>query len=176
MKNSILKIIACLYALLLFANCSKDDTPSDTPNTENTDYYFTAKVEGTEDFEVNGFVFASDISFSETTTSIITGATYEDESRSIAMGFTNINGPGTYTLFDPSIHDPDTSSYVSSLIYGEDDTGWYALSFFNNVTATVTITEFNEGSITGTFNFTGFDIDSDTKKNITDGQFKVKRL
>jgi len=178
MKKLIFKIVVCLSVIILFTNCSKDNNSEGESESSKPlgDYYFTAKVSDAEDFEVEGFLFASNLNISDTSTSIITGATYEDESRSIAMGLTNIDSPGTYTLLNPSIHDIDTSSYVTSLIYGENDVAWHATYFLNNVTATVTITEFNESSITGTFHFIGVDIDSKTEKAITEGQFRVKRL
>jgi len=154
-------------------SCSNNND-NDTPNIDDT--FLTAKVDGV-DFEVRGSLFAVTTNISGITSTSM-GATYDDESKTITMGITNLNntGTGTYPLFDASIHDAQTSPYTSTLIYGEGDIGWYATFFQGNVSGTITITALDTNYVFGTFHFIGFDIDSQTEKNITEGAFKFKRL
>ena len=179
MKNSILKITICLCAILFFANCSKDDDNSNEEETISTDGIFIkAKVDGVN-FEIQDpFLFAVDSNIGGINF-ISIGANSDDETSSINIGLSNVNSTGTYTLLN-TLNEEDVlaSSYISSLIYSQEDTAWFAGTLFgnNDVSATVNITEFNESFVAGTFHFTGYDIVSETEKTITDGEFRVKRL
>lgn len=167
MKKSI--FITSFIAFLMVISGS-DDEPI-TP-ISNSDTFLTAKVDGV-DFEVRGNLFAVDSEIAGDSSTLM-GASYDDESRTINMGITNLNSTGTYSLIDIAKDDPLTSKYASSIIYGEGSTGWYAIHYLRDVTATITISELNNSYVTGTFNFIG--VDSKTEKSVTDGRFKFKRL
>jgi len=178
MKKSILKITVCICALVFFTNCSKDDDNQDNNDGRvSSDTFLRAKIDGV-DFEIqDDFLLAvtTDVGGIRST---IMGATNEDESMGITFGLSNVNSIGTYTMLS-GLEDEEevlTSSYVSSIIYSEGDTGWFATNFIGRTSATVTITEFDGDYIIGTFSFIGFDIESQTEKNITNGEFKFKKL
>lgn len=171
MKNIIFKTLFMSILLALCVSCAGDD---DGANTNGDETFLFAKVDGV-DFEVKELIYATSITMGEIKTTLM-GASYVDESRTISMSLANVDGPGTYHLFDQSIHDPQTSAYVSSMVYGNGTTGWYAIDQLADVSATVTIVDYSSSYIMGTFNFTGLDLDSETRKNITEGAFMFKRL
>ena len=171
MKNSIFKTVFTSL-LIIFISCGNDDTGDD--NVLSDDTFLTAKVDGV-DFEVRGSLFAVSSTIGDLNSTIM-GATYDDESKTINIGIANLNSIGAYTLIDVENDDPLTSSYASSLIYAEQDTGWYAIRLLSGVAGTITVTELNAGYVLGTFNFNGYDINSETEKVITEGRFKFKRL
>lgn len=170
MKNSTFKTILAVFLLGLCISCSNDDGGGDVLNN---DTFLTAKVDGV-DFEVRGSLFAVDSNIGGVKSTIM-GANLDDDSKSISMGITNLT-TGTHVLIDAENDDPLTSSYVSSLIYGEGKTGWYAIHQLSGAAGIITITELNDSYVVGTFSFTGVDIDSQTEKNISTGRFKIKRL
>jgi hypothetical protein len=174
MKQSIFKTVFTALLLVLFLSCGSDDDGDNGGNPNNEDTFLTAKVDGV-DFEVRGSLFASSTSFSGIEATFM-DATYNDDSKTINMGISNLNSTGTYTLFDAMTDDPLTSTYLSSLIYGEGDEGWLATFFQGNVSGTVTITELDAGYLVGTFQFTGYNINDETEKNITEGSFRFKRI
>lgn len=171
MKTAFLKTGILTLVCIIFTSCGSDDKPS---KAVTDDTFLTAKVDGVA-FEVKGSLFAVETNVGGIKSTQM-GANYEDDSKSITMGVSNLTRTGTYSLIDAATDDPLTATYASSIIYGEGDTGWYAIHFLNNVTATITITALDDGYLEGTFSFNGFDINTDTEKSITDGRFKFKKL
>jgi len=159
MQKSIFKITMYLCFILLLVNCSKDDTRIEFQEEEiNTSSY--SAPNGIISTEING--------------GYVVGA------KSIGISLANITNVGTYTSLDPEllINQAQTESYVLSCTYFDEQVEWLSTTLQGSKPTTVTLTEFNDNYIIGTFSFTGGDfsdleITSIPQKTIT-GSFKVK--
>lgn len=174
--KTIFKTLVMLLAIITIFSCSSDDDDGEA-NQSTSDTYLRAQIDGV-DFEVQEDFFFAVTSNISGISSTIMGASNEDESMGITLGLANVDSTGTYTFLTGLENEEEisNSSYVSSIIYFEDDKSWFASVILGSVSATVTITELDESFIIGTFSFIGFDIESQTEKTITNGEFKFKRL
>jgi len=164
MQKSIFKITMYLCFILLLVNCSKDDTSEDQSDSSG-DTFLTAIVDGEM------------IEFQEEE---INTSSYSAPNGIIS---TEINGGyvvGAKSILDPEllINQAQTESYVLSCTYFDEQVEWLSTTLQGSNPTTVTLTEFNDNYITGTFSFTGGDfsdleITSIPQKTIT-GSFKVK--
>ena len=182
MKTQILKIALLFIVVTSITSCSKDDNDGNDINTGNI--FLTAKVDGeTIEFEKE--------EISSSTISLVNGIDlteinggYMDGSKSIGISLANINGTGTYTVPDQALilNEGQTASYILLYSYFDEQTQteWSNISLDNNNSATVTITEFNDNFIAGTFSLMVGDFSDETITPIpiitlTEGRFRAKR-
>jgi len=152
MKNSILKIAVCLFAMLLFANCSKDNNSGEESGvTSNT--FLTAKINGV-DVSVNEnvvAVFLEDIGIDDEIVRYytVTASNLNDNGAGFNFQLKFPNNEGTHLATD----------YITTLYYAEstggaDISAWSA-HMLSDTSGTITITEINDDYIEGSFSFIG---------------------
>ena len=150
MKN----VLLLLFTLMLVVPSCKKGNDSDGS--------FSCKIDGTN-FEVEGLgAYAVDFSTHFT----IYGVSDINGNSSVDLMYLSLplgSGPGTYTL-DSS----DKNGYYI------DGTGNTYATLWGQGTGTITIDEIDASHVKGSFGFTPYNSDDETKKKaITDGQFDV---
>ncbi len=161
LKTTFLKTALILLIIVgVLSSCSSDDDNDDT-NQEQSNYFLTAKVDGV-DFS-RDFVTVSALP-DESDVYIISGV---GEVSSIAL---TLESPISTGAFIPTV------GGLTVLFYQEINP--YAVWGANEDagSGTITITENTDTYIKGTFSFTGFNPLDNSIKEITEGNFKARKL
>lgn len=171
MKN--LSLIFLSIMLAGFISCSKTEDPAPTNNTTTTDtnYYFTAKVDGTD--------WTADMQSSNTSAksfhagSITIQASLTDVTKGVfLMNIMGYNGAGTYTVGTGGNN--NYIRYTTGTAANGSYSAWKAETPGSTTTGTVTITKDENGVIEGTLEFEGYSEETKDIKKITEGKFRMK--
>ncbi|TXE16950.1 hypothetical protein ES692_11405 [Psychroserpens burtonensis] len=161
---NILKRISSKTALILcsltvvLSSCSSGDDSSDS---EQSDYYLTAKIDGVD--YSREFVTVS-ASADNTDIYVITAI---GETSSIALTLEGPISTGTFTT---------ATGTFPVMFYQQNDpfVAWGATE--DGGSGTITITESTATYLKGTFSFTGVNPADDSTKLIAEGRFKAQKL
>ncbi len=147
-----------LLFIIVLSSCSSSDDSSDS---NQSDYFLTAKVDGVN--YSRDFVTVSALP-NESDVYIISGV---DEISSIGLTLESPIATGTFT---------PTVGTLTVLFYQEINpyAVWGASE--DEGSGTITITENTDTYIKGTFSFTGVNPTDNSTKVITEGQFKAQKL
>ena len=157
--KTIFKTILLTFLLINFYNCSSDDSSQEE---EQTTYFIKAKING-EQFESNFPITLYNL----TEPNILSiGGQTEDNTIFIQLGIRNYDGHGTYTAGQ------GISNENSLLITNPD--GAFLTNFESGENGTITINE-NGNDLTGTFSFSGFNFQTNTTIEITEGSFHATK-
>lgn len=159
-------LFSLLAALVLFAGCSDDDSPTDGDDNVPADFGFAVDI-NTNPWVADTAVYRDPI-LPVFTKEIVAWIGPENLGEKITISL-NKTTPGTYTLTGS-----DNPDIVLQYVYDID-----AGSAFNPDSApaakgSVTITEANDEYIAGTFTFKATGIFSGNTFDATEGTFKVK--
>lgn len=165
MKKFNLLAIAVLI-IFSFTNCDNDD--DDTPGTGG-DQFFIAKIDGA-DFEASQSPAV--IIGATSTNGILAVQGGQNNGNTINFSIHNYTGVGTYTAGD-AVGNMNVMQYIEISPVG----GWLC----NGVTAlvgglasgSIQITSDDGTTVEGTFSFDGYNGQNQTKKVITQGEFKA---
>ena len=176
MRNLILKTTACLFAILFFASCSKEGNNDQEEEGLTTGTFLTASVDGKDFNAKENPLFAVTENVSGISTTVIVTED-QDDSNELALSIFNLNGTGTYTLLTET-DDIETSSYIPFFRYASSNNveASAAIAALTNTSATISITEFSDEYIAGSFSFTAYNVANDTTVTITEGEFRTRRV
>ncbi|WP_033957412.1 DUF6252 family protein [Psychroserpens jangbogonensis] len=150
--------IAFILLTLVLSSCSSND---DSTNSEQSNYYLTAKVDGVN-FSID-IVTVSTLA-DETDFYVISGV---GENTSIGLTLESPISVGTFTTGVAEIVALTYQTNSPFVVFGaSQDVG----------SGTITITENNANYIKGTFSFTGINQLDNSTKEISEGAFKAVKL
>lgn len=158
------KFLTLLLVTVSIISCGKDDDGG-TSGGGSSDTFWYCKVDG-EDFRIEGdYAFATYFDIDNTI------AVYGSEDQAVP-GFATIfialkNDDGMVGTYDLSLNGDATGTY------NDTDPSETFLSAFEDGGGTMEITKIDDEFVEGTFSFTAFDGNGNSKE-ITDGSFKVR--
>lgn len=171
--KKLLTLIAAITMLATACKKKEDNTSNNnTNNTTDTNYYFTAKVDGTN--------WSADMKSSNTSataphTGVITisAALATVTDGVFLMNIYQYKGAAAYTMGVGG--DNNYIRYTTGTVANNSYSSWKAEVPGSTTTGTVTITKDDNGVIEGTFQFDGYSEEKKTTKKITEGKFRMKK-
>lgn len=172
MKKLILLMLPVLIGAL---SCSKSNDPAPaatTTGTNNTNYYFNAKVDGVS--------WSADMQSSNTS-----AQSYHAGSITIQAALTtvtdgvflanifNYNGAGTYVVGTGGGN--NYIRYTTGTAANNTYSAWKAETPGSTTTGKIVVTNDANGVVEGTFEFEGYSEETKDTKQITEGEFRMKK-
>ncbi len=173
------RIYSWLTMLLITAavvSCSKTSDPQPATNTPNnttdTNFYFTAKIDGTDwsaDMKASTTSISSphqgSLSIQASLTTVTSGV--------FLINLYNYNGAGSYTVGTGGTN--SYARYTTGSVATSNYSAWKAETPGSTTTGTFTITKDDGSIVEGTFSFDGYSEETKDTKKITDGKFRMKK-
>jgi hypothetical protein len=156
MKSRNLFLMVLIAGVISFVSCKKDDDDSGTPAGSN----------GSISLTVDGSTWSATLAVQAVNSNGVVNVTGSDSNaKQAGITLYGVSAPGTYQVGPPNVGNmlrwteglAQTQTYQASGVIG---------------TGTITVTELSDSKIKGTFSFTGYNTDQNTKQ-ITDGQFEA---
>lgn len=167
-------MLAAVMIAATLTSCNKTTTPDPAPNTNTTDtnFYFTAKVDGVNwaaDMKsTNSYAnvpHSGLLTISASLTTVTDGF--------FLMNIYNYTGAGTYTVGTGG--GDSYIRYTSGSVGNGTYSAWKAEVPGSTTTGTVVVTKDDATVIEGTVQFEGYSEEKKTKKMITEGKFRMKK-
>lgn len=167
-------------AILIFCSvlvsCNKTTTTPDSnnnnSNTQDTNFYFTAKIDGTD--------WKADMSSTNTyatnshSTLLTIGAALTTVTDGVFLcNLSGYKGAAGYTVGTGG--GDNYIRYTTGSVGAGTYSAWKAETPGSSTTGTVTITKDENNIIEGTFSFDGYSEEKKTTKSVTDGKFRMKK-
>lgn len=175
MKRFNILMVLGLFIVTVIASCTKPTDPvtNNTPNkTTDTNFYFTAKVDGTD--------WKADMSSSTTYANAphsgmltISASVTPVTSGVFLINVSGYTGAATYSLGGNGNN--SYGRYTTGSVGAGTYSAWKAESPGSTTTGTITITKDDAGVIEGTIVFDGYSEEAKNTKKITEGKFRMKK-
>lgn len=174
------RIYTWLTLVLVIAtaiSCSKTSDPqpnnnNNNNNTTDTNFYFTAKIDGA-DWSADMQSTNTSITSSHQGLLTIQAALSPVTSGVFLINLYNYNGAGTYTVGTGGTN--SYARYMTGSVATSNYSAWKAETPGSITTGTFTITKDDGSIVEGTFSFDGYSEETKDTKKITDGKFRMKK-
>ncbi|MCE7054164.1 DUF6252 family protein [Algoriphagus sp. AGSA1] len=166
-KNKMYGMLIALTLLLAGSSCSNDDE-RDPGNADSGT--IKAKVDGATFTSNPQFSAANRISVGSTTTVTLQGN--DSSGKGIVIVLNGVTGPGIYQI-GGGANISISASYIEVNTSNPQATQTWQAPFDSSVAGEVTIDEFTETKITGSFEFTCKNSGNNSTKQITEGAFNL---
>ena len=164
LKKSMLLLLIVLAAIV--SSCSSDDDNNGPSGSGNGDNFFTAKVDG------EAFRSLSDEAYGGLTViennSVIVVSGGDNQGRGISISVERFNGVGEYDLFNL-----DNTLGLGMYMEGEDENTQIWNGPIEGQIGKLKVTSITDNRMKGTFHFKVLNIQTNTVKSITEGNFNV---
>lgn len=168
-KNTMYTLLIALALVFTATSCSKDDDGGDGGNAAAGTV--KAKVAGANYSSNPQLSMASRTTVGGTTTVTVQGN--DNSGKAIVLVMNGITGTGSYDI-GGGANISISASYIEVNISNPADTKTWQAPFDSTVAGEVSISEFSDTKIQGTFNFTGKNVNGDNStKAITEGSFNM---
>jgi len=175
MKNVFTFIITTVIVVSTLS-CNKTTDPQPTNNNTgtatDTNFYFTAKIDGTDwaaDMKsTNTYLnsaHAGSLTIQASLTDVTTGV--------FLVNLYNYNGAGSHTVGTGGTN--SYARYTTGSVGMGTYSAWKAETPGSTTTGTFTITKEENSIVEGTFSFDGYSEEKKTRKKITEGKFRMKK-